>query len=145
MNKILISFLFSAILFNVVLSFQSPTTAPTWADDGTFCFGKTAQTCRSSGACCIWCSNSTAIPPLGETDTDPGVCHYNGDLVNCPNDILDYCPGNGNAYTSASCTCNLRGTSTNNPDSSAIKSTKISFITVFVLSFSTILFMTLFN
>ncbi|KAK5577526.1 hypothetical protein RB653_002469 [Dictyostelium firmibasis] len=135
MNKILISFLFSAILFNVFVFSQ--TTAPTWVDDGTFCFGKTAQTCRSSGACCIWCSNSTAIPPLGDKDTDPGICKYQGDLVNCPTDILDYCPNNGVGYNSGSCTCNLRATSTNS--SSATKSINISFITTFVLSLSTIL------
>jgi len=120
-----------------------------WKDDKTFCQGKTFETCITSGACCVWCSNETVTFDektqalvLGNDTTTAFQCIYDRLSTSCPvynNEtevvkLNPICPTNM-TYTFSGCNCNIITKS----DASSIF--KPTYLTPILLSTLSILFL----
>ncbi|KAF2072060.1 hypothetical protein CYY_006626 [Polysphondylium violaceum] len=116
-----------------------------WKDDHTFCVGTTYETCVTSGACCVWCSNETVSfnekqeLVLTNTTTTHFQCIYDRLSTSCPayNESIPatalhpICPTNM-TYTFSSCNCNVIASKSD--ANSILKSTLVSSIIMSTLS-----------
>eukprot|EP01132_Coremiostelium_polycephalum_P007977 gene7977-9813_t len=97
------------------------------------CYSKTFAGCMTSGACCVWCSNSSSIfnTTTNQIEDTTGVCKWIDSIVNCPTnskDALTICQTNGLNYKTSACTCNKRATSTN--DANRIFTSTTTYLTL---------------
>ncbi|EGC39173.1 expressed protein [Dictyostelium purpureum] len=144
--KILLFFILLILLVNFKeCNSQESSSSSDDQGDNSFCIGKTAYECMSSGACCVWCEGlingttpspsetptPTPTPTLTPTPTPSnttGSCHFIPEITTCSDMKFEVCAN----YNITQCTCNFRGSNS----ISNFNSIHLSYLVFLIISIS---------